>query len=47
MRLPQLRLNAGIAGLLEERSGLSDNFRSQENKICLKLKAAGPVTLIG
>lgn len=38
MRLAQLILNAGIAGLLEERSGLSDIFRPQENKICLKLK---------
>ena len=39
MHLARLRLNAGIAGLLEERSGLSDNFRPPENKICLSPKA--------
>ena len=39
MHLARLGLNAGIAGLLEERSGLSDNFRPPENKICLSPKA--------
>jgi hypothetical protein len=38
VRLAQLKLNAGIAGLPAGRLELSAIFRRRENKICLKRK---------